>query len=94
MTCAESSDHCPAEVFRVVLPGKSFQIIECRDGIQWVIQHSRRGADKQATGRWRGLAYPTTRSALMRLWHEKTGSIIPEIAALPASIQRPQQTRQ
>ncbi|MDF3907262.1 hypothetical protein [Paracoccus sp. AS002] len=94
MTCAESSDHYPAEICRVVLPGKSFRIIECRDGIQWVIQHSRRGAGKQATGRWRAVAYPTTKSALMRLWREKTGSIVPEIAALPAGIQHPRQTRQ
>lgn len=94
MTCAESSDHYPAEICRVVLPGKSFRIIECRDGIQWVIQHSRSGAGKQATGRWRALAYLTTKSALMRLWYKKTGSIKPKIAALPASIQRPRQTCQ
>lgn len=94
MICSESSDHYPAEICRVVLPRKSFRLIECRDGVQWVIQHNRRGADKQATGRWRAVAYPTTKSALMRLWREKTGSIKPKIAALPASIQRPRQTYQ
>jgi len=54
---AESSDQYPAELCRVTLDGSSFRVIECRDGIQWIIQHRRKVAERQATDRWRALAY-------------------------------------
>ena len=40
----------------------STRIIECRDGIQWIIQ--RRDSAPKGEPRWRGIAYCRTRSRL------------------------------
>ena len=40
------------------------RVVECKDGIQWIIQRREKGHAKRP---WRGLAYCTTRAALLRL---------------------------
>jgi hypothetical protein len=65
---------------KVVLQAGIWRVIECRDGIQWIIQ--RRAKISLAKPRWRPISYCATRKALIRLWHEKTSGRSPVLERL------------
>ncbi|GKX35254.1 MAG: hypothetical protein MnENMB40S_28720 [Rhizobiaceae bacterium MnEN-MB40S] len=62
-----------------------YRVIECRDGIQWVIQK----AKKTGRGReWRGFGYCRTSAALIGIWSACTGETAPpELDCLPDRIE-------
>jgi hypothetical protein len=53
------------------------RVIECRDGIQWIIQHHRNG---RGCNGWRGVSFCRTKEALLRLAGNH-----PDLLALPDS---------
>jgi len=61
------------------------RVIICKDGIQWILQ--RRKKD-WAGARWISNGYCATRKALTRLWHSKTGRILPDMQRLPPVLKR------
>ncbi len=65
----ESADNYSCVIYR----HKGWRIIECRDGIQWIIQKRAncgvRGAE------WKSKSYCTTREALNRVWRTHTGAL-------------------
>ncbi len=79
----EEADNYRGELFR---HGK-YRVAECRDGIQWLLQRQS-GARTVGGARWRSLAYCTTRNALTRLYQAHSGSVAPELAELPETINR------
>ncbi|MDW4548409.1 hypothetical protein R5H32_03485 [Defluviimonas sp. D31] len=64
------------------------RVILCRDGIQWILQKRMAPIGGRAAPRWRALGYFTTREALVRLWHAKTGAACEDLDALPERIKR------
>ncbi len=42
----------------------NFRVVECRDGIQWIIQRREKGTAQRP---WRGVSFCGTRAALLRL---------------------------
>jgi hypothetical protein len=65
-----------------------WRVIECRDGIQWIIQFRNR-AETVARGSWRGRSYCRTREALIRCCDRYTGALDPAaVAALRALPER------
>jgi hypothetical protein len=62
-----------------------WRVIECRDGIQWILQ--RRNAPEKARGDdWRGRSYFRTREALIRCTCASAGEIDPAAATVLASL--------
>ena len=55
----------------VVFKTETHRVIPCRDGIQWILQ--RRKGLRHGQPRWASISYCTTRKALVRVWHAKTG---------------------
>ncbi|MET4345584.1 hypothetical protein ABIC08_006893 [Bradyrhizobium sp. RT9b] len=86
MSAAESDDLYPG---LVVVLNSGWRVIECRHGIQWVLQHRNR-AKTVARHVWRGRSYCRTKEALIRCCDEHAGRIDPaagaSLAALPARI--------
>jgi hypothetical protein len=65
-----------------------WRVIECRDGIQWVLQ-ARNRAETVASDVWRGRSYCRTRQALIRCCDQYAGAINPAaVAALEALPER------
>jgi hypothetical protein len=48
----------------VVMLSPSLRVIECRDGIQWILQRRKKGGAERP---WRGVGYFRTRKALRRV---------------------------
>jgi hypothetical protein len=73
-----------------VLNGK-WRVIECRDGIQWILQ-ARDTLNALSTAVWRGRSYCRTKEALLRVCAAHAGKIDPTptaiLAALPPLIGR------
>jgi hypothetical protein len=67
-----------------VLNGK-WRVIECRDGIQWILQ-SRDARKSLSTGVWRSRSYCRTREALLRVCAARAGNIDPTAAAVLAAL--------
>lgn len=86
MSVAESDDLYPG---LVVVLNSGWRVIECRHGIQWVLQHRNR-AKTVARHVWRGRSYCRTKEALIRCCDEHAGRMDPAagatIAALPTRI--------
>lgn len=57
----ETADNWPS-VIVVLSPG--WRVIVCRDGLQWIIQHRKKGGAERP---WRAVRYCRTRKALLRL---------------------------
>ena len=75
--------------YRVIALCGNYRVILCKDAIQWIIQRRIRGRAKGAGARWKELRHPTTKSVLIRDWHELTAlPLPPEIEKLPAKIIR------
>ncbi len=75
--------------YRIIALCVNYRIILCKDAIQWIIQRRIRGRARGAGARWKALRYPTTKSVLIRDWHELTAlPLPPEIEKLPAKIIR------
>ncbi len=84
-SCCEGSE----AYYRVIALCGNFRIILCKDAIQWIIQRRIRCRGKGAGARWKALRYPTTKSVLIRDWHELTAlPLPPEVENLPAKIIR------
>lgn len=76
MSRRESDDDYSAVVCRL---NERWRVIECRDGIQWILQH----AEKKPHGRaWRGRSYCRTREALIRVCGAHAGEMRAEAAAV------------
>jgi hypothetical protein len=87
MSFAESDDSYPATV---AVLNRGWRVIECRDGIQWILQRRNR-AENVARHAWRGRSYCRTREALIRCCDEHAGQIDPAarltLVALPERIE-------
>jgi hypothetical protein len=66
-----------------VLNGK-WRVIECRDGIQWILQS--RDSLTAIVGVWRGCSYCRTKEALLRVCAAQVGKIDPTAAAVLAAL--------
>lgn len=82
--CADDYDRL------VAILNDDWRVIECRDGIQWILQ--RRGSPKRSRrDDWRGRSYCRTADALIRCTRDHVGDIDPVAAAvlvgLPARIE-------
>lgn len=77
----ESSDRYRGELFR----DGGIRVVECRDGIQWLLQRCR-GGKSPAGGAWRSIAFCTTRKALIRLLPAENNLLRENLAALPVRI--------
>jgi hypothetical protein len=86
MRTAESDDSYP---HLVTVLNNDWRVIECRDGIQWILQYRNRAKTVARHG-WRGRSYCRTKEALIRCCDEHAGEIGPDarltLAALPERI--------
>jgi hypothetical protein len=57
----------------VVILNKGWRIIECRDGIQWILQ--KRKGQYEGRPRWAGESYCRSKSALLRCVRDKAGEV-------------------
>lgn len=57
----------------VVRLNEHWRIIECRDGIQWILQRS--DGERRGQTRWSGRSYCRTRNALIRASRDLAGEI-------------------
>lgn len=79
----ETAVNYVGELFRL----GCYRVVICRDGLQWLFQRLR--PTKSAGGAaWDTLGYCATREGLMRLHRAHIGPDAPEIAALPAHLER------
>jgi hypothetical protein len=62
-----------------------WRVIECHDGIQWILQRRNR-AKTVSSGDWRGKGYCRTRDALIRCASVYCGEIAPDAVAVLASL--------
>lgn len=56
----------------VVFLKPEWRVIECRDGIQWILQRRQKTHRRDA---WRPISYCQTREALTRVYHAKSGDV-------------------
>jgi hypothetical protein len=69
----------------VVAPlNRKWRVIQCRDGIQWILQS--RDSLTAARGIWRGRNYCRTKEALLRVCAIHAGEFNPTAAALVAAL--------
>lgn len=73
---------CSEFYAKVVVTCGAYRVIECSDGIQWILQR-RTGAKTRLETAWRSLGFHTTRDSLERLWRSKTGVAHDAIRNLP-----------
>jgi hypothetical protein len=67
-----------------VLNGK-WRVIECRDGIRWILQ-ARDTLNALSTTVWRGRSYCRTKEALLRICAAQACTIDPTAAAILAAL--------
>ena len=82
-----TSHHETAEsYFKVVYRHGDLRVIECRDGIQWIVQKRAncgvRGAE------WKSKSYCTTREGLNRAWRTLSGALGDMLDHFPERIER------
>jgi hypothetical protein len=86
MSAAESDESYPGIV---AVLNSGWRVIECRHGIQWILQRRNR-AETVARHVWRGQSYCRTKEALIRCCDEHAGQIDPAarmtLEALPERI--------
>jgi hypothetical protein len=81
---AESDEEYPC----IIRLNRRWRVIECRDGIQWIIQ-ARNRAETVARYVWRGRSYCRTQEALIRCCDRYAGALDPAaVAALRALPER------
>jgi len=80
-TNAETADDYP---HIVVVLNDGWRVIECRAGVQWILQHRNRAKTVARDG-WRGRSYCRTRDALIRCTRH-AGAIEPVVLAVLASL--------
>jgi hypothetical protein len=68
----------------VAILNDRWRIIECRDGIQWILQ--RRAGERHGRPRWDGRSYCRTKEALIRVCRDYAGEFDPAAAAVLASL--------
>jgi hypothetical protein len=75
---SESADDYHRVVARL---NDRWRVIECRHGLQWVLQH-RGSPEMPRTDDWRGRSYCRTSEALRRCSREHAGAIDPAASAI------------
>jgi hypothetical protein len=89
ISAAEPDDAYPR---RVAVLNDRWRVVECRHGIQWILQ-ARHRSEMPPASRWRGRAYCRTKEALIRCGRLHAGRIDPGalavLEALPDRIDRP-----
>lgn len=76
----------------VVLLAEGWRVIECKDGLQWVLQRRKAAGGHRA--HWRGVSYCTSREALIRLSARVASpDALCTLRALPPSIRGSSQNR-
>ena len=65
----------------VAVLNSRWRVIECRDGIQWIVQ--RRRGHRDGLPVWRGESFCRTKSALLQCIREKCGDVDLGVVALP-----------
>jgi hypothetical protein len=73
---------------RVVSPlNERYRLVECKDGIQWLVQRRDKSSETLATTRWRNVSYPRCRegvfAALAWLRIEVSPAVMARLVALP-----------
>jgi hypothetical protein len=82
MSRMESADDYSGLVIQL---NSNWRIVECRDRLQWILQH--RGSPKKSRrDDWRGRSYCQTSEALRRCTREHAGVIDPSAAAVLAAL--------
>jgi hypothetical protein len=66
----EEADNYEAIVVKL---NTGWRIIECRDGIQWILQ--RLAGQRHGRPRWEGKSYCRTRQGLLRSVHDRCGPV-------------------
>ncbi|ESY80660.1 hypothetical protein X740_12375 [Mesorhizobium sp. LNHC221B00] len=66
----EESENYPAVVAKL---NSGWRVIECRDGIQWILQ--RLAGKRHGQPRWEGRSYCRSRQALLRFVHSCCGPV-------------------
>lgn len=79
----ETAETYVGELFRL----GCYRVAVCRDGIQWLFQRQRPRFPAGGAA-WDTLGYCASRAGLMRLHRAHIGPDAPEIAVLPAHIER------
>jgi hypothetical protein len=69
----------------VAVLNHKWRVIECRDGIQWILQFRDR-LQARATGTWQGRSYCRTSQALIRYTREHAGAVDPAAMAILAAL--------
>ena len=71
-----------AEAYRAIVAvlNPRWRVIECRNGIQWILQ--RNTGLRHGTTRWEGRCYCRTRECLLRRVRELAGEIEPTASAV------------
>lgn len=64
---------------RVIALGANARVIECRNGLQWIIQRRKGGTQSL----WLSLGYCTSKTAVLRLWTGLGEAPCPALTALP-----------
>ena len=68
----------------VAVLNRKWRIVQCRDGIQWILQS--RDSLTALTGIWRSRSYCRTKEALLRVSAAHAGEIAPTAAAVLARL--------
>ena len=68
----------------VAVLNRTWRVIRCRDGIQWILQS--RDSLTAARGIWRGRSYCRTKEALLRVCAVHAGEINPTATAVLAAL--------
>lgn len=71
----------------VVVLNEKWRVIECSDGIQWIVQRRDKSTNTLATPRWRSVSYPRCKegvfAALTWLKIEVKDAAVARLVALP-----------
>ncbi|MFT6527178.1 MAG: hypothetical protein ACJAXG_001125 [Celeribacter sp.] len=86
MTVTLSHRETSDQYARVIALGTNARVIECRQGLQWIIQRKKGGTQP----RWLSLGYCTSKTTVLRLWTGLGETPCPNLAALPDRMRGPQ----
>lgn len=71
---ANEKNECADNYWRLVTRlNVRWRVIECRDGIQWILQHT--DGERHGRTRWTGRSYCRTRDGLIRVCRANAGEI-------------------
>jgi hypothetical protein len=75
-----------AEAYPHVQLNAGWRVIECRDGIQWILQYRNSRAETVSRSDWRGRSYCRTRQALIACCDRHCGPVEPATASILSAL--------